>query len=282
MIFIRPFMFVAVWLILGVEFFLFWVSFHIEWRRQYECIGGYATRFSFNCSPGILYSTLAYFTRQPLPKYLEMLAEMALALLLVYLEVSPVVVNYFIIIFCVLDIELYAERNMERYEGFYGKYAFKKSAHVSLMRRFCSSGECRIFLKYLIIECGFVYYVRSTACCFLALLFALAYRYFLGCERVLEARTLFRNTAFRACMFYFILITLAPFLFEKEMYKIFDGYRQDQYVRTASDISAMLFLCADSACIPRSQTIHIQEIALLLYYFQCGVLIKMTQFLSII
>ncbi|MEE3392422.1 MAG: hypothetical protein VZR00_02890 [Lachnospiraceae bacterium] len=227
MIFIRPFMFIAVWLILGVELFLFWISYRIERRRQYERIGGYATGFAFNCSPGILYSTLAYFTRQPLQEYLEMLAELVLALLMVYLGVSPVVVNYFIIIFCVLDIELYAERNMEQYGKFYGKYAFKRSACVTTARRFLSSNEYRTFLKYLLIECGFVYYGQLTVCWFLVLLFALAYRYFLGCERVLEARTLFRSTIFRACMFYFILITLAPFLFEKEMYKIFDGYRQE-------------------------------------------------------
>ncbi len=241
-VFFDPLMCLAVWVILAAELGVFLLSGHIAKQRAYHRTGGYVSRFAFHGTPGIFFCNFSFFLRQPLREYLEMLAELAAALLCVNYGMSPVVVNYFIIIFCVLDIELRADRNMERYPRSYGKAAFRKIAGVRPFSRFRSSDEYRIFLKYAVIELGFIYYGKWTILCFLTLLFALAFRYYRGYERVLEARTLFRNTTFRVCMFYFILAAIAPFLFEKEMYKLFAGYRQEYGILYFTLLSLILLL----------------------------------------
>ncbi len=241
-VFSDPLMFLVVWIILVAELGSFLLSCRAVRRRKYERTGGYVSRFTFCSTPGIFYSNLSYFIRQPLREYLEMLAELTVALLCVNYGLSPVIVNYFIILFCVLDIELREDRNMGIYAHSYGKAAFRKIAGASTFRRFRASDEYRVFLKYLLIELGFVYYGKWTVLCFLTLLLALAFRYYRGYERVLEARTLFKNTTFRACMFYFILVAIAPFLFEKEMYRLFAGYRQEYGILYFTMLSLILLL----------------------------------------
>lgn len=226
-VFFDPLMFLVVWIILVAELGSFLLSCRTARRRQYERTGGYVSRFTFRSKPGIFYSNLSYFIRQPLREYLQMVAELTVALLCVNYGLSPVIVNYFVIVFCVLDIELREDLNMEIYAHSYGKVAFRKIAGASPLCRFRASDEYRIFLKYLLIELGFLYYGKWTILCFLTLLFTLAFRYYRGYERILETRTLFKNTTFRACMFCFILAAIAPFLFEAEMYRIFASYRQE-------------------------------------------------------
>lgn len=239
-------MFAAVWVILAAEIGIYCISYRIEKNRRYRSKGTYAPLWPICGRHRILYSNLAFLLRQPLREYCEMILELCAALLCVYYGVSPIMVNYFIIVFCVLDIEVSGDRNMGHYSISYGKFAFQKTAGLSKLQKFRLSDEYRIFLKYLIIEIGFIGYGGYSVLCFLLLIFTLAYRYYCGYERVLEARTLFRNTAFRMCMFYFILVAIVPFLFEKEMYRVFADYKQEYGVLYFSIVSlVMLFIPAE-------------------------------------
>ncbi len=182
------------------------------------------TRMKMN-KIGIAYSNIAYFLRQPLGAYFEMLIEIAVVIVMVSYGVSISVINYLFIILLVLEIEIEQDKSMNRYNVSYGKYTIKELSGLSFLYKYLGSNEFRIFLKYCIIEVSVVVYSNIGMAGFIVLMFAVSYKYLCASLYVYKERCLIKNTIFRTVMFYSVLVSIAPFLFEKEMYMIFANYK---------------------------------------------------------
>lgn len=217
----RPLFFVGV---LGILF----AELGLYYRSIYQAIGdNYSSNYRNRTNnlrkiSGIAQSNIRYFTTLPIKEYFELLFELVLMLVLAQC-ISVVAVNYILIVLFVVDIEILEDRSMVTYNVHYGKFAFSHVAGVKHFQKYRMSDEYRVFLKYLIMEAALIVYGGPVLLGFLVLLYAISYRYYCGMQKILMGRTLFRNTVFRLCMFYFTLIAISPFLFEDELCRI-PGY----------------------------------------------------------
>lgn len=181
-------------------------------------------RMNFN-KVGVAYNNITYFLRQPIGAYFEMLTEMTVVIAMVGYGIPISIVNYFLIILLVLDIELDQDKSMNEYNKSYGKYTIKELSGVSALQKYLGSNEFRFFLKYLIIELSVAFSGKIIIFGFILLMIAVSYKYFCSSLYIYRKRCLIKNTIFRTVMFYTVLVSIAPFLFEKEMYKIFANYK---------------------------------------------------------
>lgn len=224
--FVNPIMAVWIILLLIAELAAYFIDSWIALNRRNNKRVQYK-RLNFASKTISSYSTISYLVRLPLEEYAEMLIELVILIFCTYNGISVIIINYFLIIFMVLEIEILEDKSMNKYDVTYGKYAFKRIAEVSRMSTFFLSDEFKVLLKYLILEICLFTYGNISVLGFLLLLYTISYRYFCCMQIVLRRRALLKNTGFRLGMMYYILFSIAPFLFEKEMHKIIDGYKME-------------------------------------------------------
>ena len=166
---------------------------------------------------------MIYFSRVPIKEYLELIVQLTVLIISAQF-VSGIIVNYILLVFMVVDIEILEDYKMENYANHYGKYAVKKIAQIGKLACFRLSEEYKLFLKYLLLQIAVIIYGGPKQLVFSVLMLAVSYRYYCGIDKLFGERTLFKYTWFRMCMLYLIILALAPFLFEEEL-KSIAGYQ---------------------------------------------------------
>jgi hypothetical protein len=237
----HPIMALEMTLILAVEIGMYFFSIYVVIYKRRHKKSKYKN-LNILTKHKYIQSVISYFVRLPMEEYAEMIIQLVALLFCVYKGLSVIVVNYFLIAFMVMDIEMLQDKSMNQYDITYGKYAFREMTHISKIKKFLISDEGKVFFKNMIFEVCLVAYGNITLVAFILLLCTISYRYFCCMQIVLKRRVLLRNTRFRMAMLYYILLSIAPFLFEKEMHKIFNGY-QIEYGVLYFVILSIIMLC---------------------------------------
>jgi hypothetical protein len=237
----HPIMALEMTLILAVEIGMYFFSIYVVIYKRRHKKSKYKN-LNILTKHKYIQSVISYFVRLPMEEYAEMIIQLVALLFCVYKGLSVIVVNYFLIAFMVMDIEMLQDKSMNQYDITYGKYAFREMTHISKIKKFLISDEGKVFFKNMIFEVCLVAYGNITLVAFILLLYTISYRYFCCMQIVLKRRVLLRNTRFRMAMLYYILLSIAPFLFEKEMHKIFNGY-QIEYGVLYFVILSIIMLC---------------------------------------
>lgn len=211
-----------IWIIILIELMIYIFIVKHQLKKQYE------DKYSMDNKKWLFNSNikslnLLYFSRIRIKEYLELIFQFVVLIVSAQF-VSGIIVNYILLVFLVVDIELLEDQKMENYANYYGKYAVKKVAQVKKLTRFFLSEEFKIFLKYILLQAAIIIYSGPKQLVFLLLMLAISYRYFCGIEKLLGERTLFKYTWFRLCMFYLVILALVPFIFE-ENFKKLAGYQ---------------------------------------------------------
>lgn len=219
---INLYMSLGIIFVIIIEILVYYLGLRFEMKKKISRKVLYIKEY--NRINKVIYYNITYFIRQPIKQYVEMILQIIVVMFFINYGFSVIMINYFLVILCIIDIEIYQDKEMNNYNIGYGKYAMKELSYLNKKNKFLLSNEFRIFLKYTIIEAAIIINGKLSIIGFILLMLLLAYKYFCGKQYVYKKRCLMKNTLFRMCMFYYVLIAIAPTLFKKEILKLVGAY----------------------------------------------------------